>query len=250
MKFVLFSIVAFSIVFFSCDQEEKNSDDSKRAIYQMPMLENSPEINAVWSKEPWEIIEPLQIGHFMGDKPDHFPLTQAKLGYDEKALFIIFKVDDQYVKAVYDQDQDPVYKDSCVEFFFTPEDNSANGYFNLEMNCGGTMLFQHQMIPREGHVKISKEDIEKIEVAHSLPKIVDPEINKKTTWVVEYRIPFEVLEKYHSFSKPENGQIWRANFYKCADDSSHPHWLTWSPVDFPRPNFHLPEYFGILEFRD
>jgi len=41
---------------------------------------------------------------------------------------------------------------------------------------------------------------------------------------------------------------WRANFYKCADSTSHPHWLTWSPVDHPTPHFHLPAFFGTLEF--
>ena len=47
---------------------------------------------------------------------------------------------------------------------------------------------------------------------------------------------------------PEPGVGWRANLYKCADDSSHPHWLTWAHVDNPTPDFHLREFFGILRF--
>jgi len=41
-----------------------------------------------------------------------------------------------------------------------------------------------------------------------------------------------------------------ANFYKCADKLQHPHWLNWSPVDFPKPNFHLPQSFGVLELNE
>ena len=44
------------------------------------------------------------------------------------------------------------------------------------------------------------------------------------------------------------GQTWRANFYKCADASVFPHWLTWSRVGLPEPDFHQPAFFGTLEF--
>jgi hypothetical protein len=157
-------------------------------------------------------------------------------------------VEDQYVMAKHQNHQDPVYKDSCVEFFFTPGTDVSEGYFNLEMNCGGTMLFHHQVVPRKDAISISEEDINRIQVVASLPERVEPEIQEKITWQVAYRIPFAILEKYHSFDPPETGTVWRANFYKCADETSHPHWLTWSPIDRPTPDFHRPEYFGKLQF--
>ena len=116
------------------------------------------------------------------------------------------------------------------------------------MNCGGTALFNFQTEPWTNRVEIAKADFDKIEIAHSMPKIVTPEIRQDTTWMLEYRIPFDFLEKYSPVVKPEPGVKWRTNFYKCADNSSHPHWLTWSKVDYSRPNFHLPHYFGELEF--
>ncbi len=217
--------------------------------YKVQRISMQPEINAVWDKMPWNGIEPIQIKQFMGDKPEHFPFTQAKVAYDNTAIYVIFRVEDRYVKAVAGKNQGPVYLDSCVEFFFSPEDGIKEGYFNLEMNCGGNMLFHHQMEPRTRQTLISEEHIQQVEVAHTLPEIVNPEIVGDTTWIVEYRIPFSVLSNYHSFPTPEAGSVWRANFYKCADETSHPHWLTWAPIDFPRPNFHLPQYFGLLEFQ-
>ncbi len=218
--------------------------------YKVQKISMQPEINAVWDKMPWSRIEPIQIKQFMGDKPEHFPFTQAKVAYDNTAIYVIFRVEDKYVKAVAGKNQGPVYLDSCVEFFFSPEDGIKEGYFNLEMNCGGNMLFHHQMEPRTKQTLLSEDHIAQVEVATTLPEIVDPEIVEDTTWVVEYRIPFSVLSHYHSFSNPEAGSVWRANFYKCADKTSHPHWLTWSPIDFPTPNFHVPEYFGVLEFQE
>lgn len=250
MKFVLITMISVVISLTACTHIEEKSDSHDQSVYQVSKFSSSPQINAVWDKKPWNDIKALQIGYFMGERPEHFPFTQAKIGYDESSLYVIFRVEDKYVKAVHSNYQDPVFKDSCVEFFFTPGGDLNAGYFNLEMNCGGTMLFHHQKKPRTDRTSISEEDVKKVTVAHSLPKLIDPEIEEKTTWVVEYRIPFSLLKNYHEFSKPESGTTWRANLYKCADDTSHPHWLTWTKVDFPTPNFHLPEYFGLLEFQE
>jgi hypothetical protein len=58
-----------------------------------------------------------------------------------------------------------------------------------------------------------------------------------------------MINKYIKIDQPAKGVQWRANFFKCADKTSHPHWLTWNQVVNPVPKFHMPEYFGILEFQ-
>ena len=42
------------------------------------------------------------------------------------------------------------------------------------------------------------------------------------------------------------GQAWRGNFFKCAEDNSHPHWAAWAPVN--EFNFHQPACFGTIRF--
>lgn len=226
-----------------------NQEQLSTSMYEVAKVDRPITIDANWDKPVWQGISPLQIKNYMGEKPEHFPEVQAKLAYDDEAIYVIFKVNDRYVKAVAQKNQDGVFKDSCVEFFFSPETDSKKGYFNLEMNCGGKMLFHHQMKPRTDSRHISPEAIDQIDVAHSLPAMVDPEITDPVTWTVEYRIPFEILKEYHDYDTPQSGTVWRANLYKCGDDTSHPHWLTWAPVDFPRPNFHLPDSFGELKFQ-
>jgi hypothetical protein len=242
-RFIL-SLSLFCIL-AGCKPAEEVEEGSR---YQVTRLQEKPEINAIWEKAPWTGIKPLQLSHYMGEEPEHFPFTEAKIAYDNLAIYVIFRVKDKYVKSIHTEHQDPVYTDSCVEFFFSPEENSSKGYFNLEMNCGGTMLFHHQTEPRNNQTPIADEDIEFVEVAHSLPELVDPEIQEETTWCVEYRIPYSVLGKYWDFPTPESGVLWRANLYKCADNTSHPHWLTWAPIDLPGPDFHQPDFFGFLEF--
>ncbi len=243
MKALSLLIILFIATSFSPANKKSGS------AYKIQKLKTPPKIDAVWDKAPWNKIVAIPITNYMGEKPDHIPFTQAKIAYDNSALYVIFRVEDRYVKAVHKNNQEMVCKDSCVEFFFSPGNNSKKGYFNIEMNCGGVFLFNYQLTPKSERIKISDEDIQQIEVAHTMPKLVEQEIEDKTTWIVEYRIPFSILKKYYSFTAPESGTVWRANFYKCADHTSHPHWLTWAPVDYPTPNFHLPEYFGMVEFQ-
>jgi len=230
--------------------------EEKKMQYLVPRLASAKgehkkfTVDANWNKPVWQNVEPLELTYFMGDRPEHFPRTQAKLLYDDEALYVIFRVEDRYIRAVAEQHQGNVYLDSCVEFFFAPADDVEKAYFNLEMNCGGTILLHYQTIPRIEPIKLTKEDLALIQVSSTQPKIVDPEITSPTVWSVEYRLPLSILKKYYpSFVQPESGVTWRANFYKCADRTSHPHWLTWAKVGHPSPNFHIPKFFGRIVFQ-
>ncbi len=243
-------MILFSTALLSGLVTEQSDAGEKPMIYKVARVKQKIAVNALWDGDFWRDVESLSLKHFMGAKPEHFPKVQAKLAYDDKSVYVIFQVDDRYVRAVAKKHQDAVFRDSCVEFFFTPSGNVAQGYFNLEMNCGGTMLFYYQRAPSQSSVPISGADLSRIKVSHSLPKIIDPEIADPTQWTVAYRLPVAMFSKYFSarIQQPAPGITWRANLYKCADDTSHPHWLTWSPVNFAEPDFHRPHSFGSLVF--
>ena len=113
------------------------------------------------------------------------------------------------------------------------------------------MTFRHQQGQTSDVVHVSEADCQSIDVFHSEPKIVEPEKKQPTTWVVQYSIPLALLEKYCKVVRPAPGVVWKGNFYKCAEQTSHPHWLNWAPIDKEpaAAGFHLPELFGTLEFK-
>lgn len=201
-----------------------------------------------WSGPLWRDVPALAIDNVMGDPPAYRPRVQAKLVYDPKRLLVIFRVEDRFVRSVVTRYQGPVCTDSCVELFFTPGADIGAGYFNIETNCGGTVLFMHQKGRGVGNVAVSAGDAAELSVHHSMPAVVDPEIADPTEWWVEYQVPYSVLSRYAPVAIPAPGVSWKANLYKCADQCSHPHWLTWSLVDWQRPDFHRPEFFGTLSF--
>ena len=209
----------------------------------------SPGLDADWHGPVWGGLDALSLNGFLGsDPPAHRPRTHVKTAYDSDALHWIFRVEDRYVRAVAARHQDAVCRDSCVEFFFVPGPDIAQGYFNLEINCGGTVLFHWQPVPKRDVVVVAEADVAALGVAASLPKIVDPEIGEPTVWTVACRLPMAVLQRYAPVVAPGHGVAWRANFYKCGDATSHPHWLTWAPVDPSSFGFHRPDIFGELVF--
>lgn len=217
-------------------------------VYTVTRINQPVEINAEWDKEPWNSIPSIYLNNHMGDNPDPRPEVHTKVAYDDEAVYVIFHVQDQFVRCVVDEYQGPVSRDSCVEFFFTPGTDVSEGYYNLETNCGGTALFAFQEERGVGRISIPESDFESVDLAHSMPSIVDPEITEPVTWTIEYRLPIEILTGYMDITKPESGVEWRANFYKIASGTSHPHYLTWTFVDNPTPQFHLPEFFGTIIF--
>lgn len=240
-----FLLISCSIV--EPEQKVKMMEPSK---YQVNKLAEPMAIDANWDKAQWQKTKPIDIKLFMGEKPSHLPKVQAKALYDGEHIYIIFRAEDRYVRSVATEYHGAVWEDSCVEFFFTPGGDISEGYFNLEVNCGGTILCSHRTSREENVKMLETNDCARIEIAHSLPKVVDPEITEPVTWTLEYRVPIEMLEKYTQVTRPAPGVTWGANFFKCGDKTSHPHWLTWSYIANETPDFHRPEYFGTLEFVD
>jgi hypothetical protein len=220
----------------------------KQNTYRVPRMMDNPAIDADWNKSAWKEVAPATLEYYMGDEPAHQPKVQVRAAYDDRDLYLIWKVEDKYVLAKCTKHQQEVCRDSCVEFFFTPvSDPKERGYFNLETNCAGVKFFGTH-VAGSNSKKLTADDFATVVTATSLKGPIESEIAQPTTWTVEYKIPLSLLEKFTKIERPKPGVTWRANFYKCADESSHPHWLTWSPVTHAEPSFHLPKYFGILAF--
>jgi hypothetical protein len=233
-------------------QQDKDSTmmvrNTEKSVYKVNRLDGEIKVDGDWTKPVWEKVPVLEITHYMGNKPSFLPSTFAKLLYDDENIYGIFLVKDKFVHCLVQETNGHVSGDSCVEFFFSPDASKPLFYFNLEINCGGVPLMQYVTLPRKEYVFLDEVEINKVEIAHSLPRKVLTEIEEDTTWTIEFKLPLNVLVQYAPISHPQKGVKWKANFYKTASTTSNPHYLTWSHVDNPRPDFHLPQFFGVLEF--
>ena len=216
--------------------------------YRIPFTESLPKPSGAWDGPVWDKIPALPIACFRPEGSRHYPKTNAKLTYNSEKISCIFQVQDQYTTCIHTTNQSPVCQDSCVECFVQPKPDY--GYFNFEFNCGGTLLASYVTDPTrigtglKEYAYLSDREIEKIEIFASLPRKVHPEIQHPLTWYLEFSVPFSVFENYLGPLATIRGRQWKANFYKCGDRTSHPHWASWSPVD--ELNFHLPDCFGTV----
>ncbi|MDZ4859171.1 MAG: carbohydrate-binding family 9-like protein [Candidatus Hydrogenedentes bacterium] len=224
---------------------------SQNNVYTIKPATARPHLDGQWDSPIWQAAETAHIAWFHPMSSDHHPDARARVLYSDEGLHIIFRVLDRYVRSITTDYMGPVYKDACVEFFVQPR--AGKGYFNFEMNCGGTLLLSYVTeVEVEGKKKKNYEEMpweygKQVEVFHSMPKTVEPEHTEAVEWRIEYRIPFGIFEKYLGPLGNVAGQEWRGNFYKCAENNSHPHWGAWSPVG-EQLNFHQPDKFGVIKF--
>jgi hypothetical protein len=137
-----------------------------------------------------------------------------------------------------------VCEDSCVEFFVSPGEDGI--YYNMEFNGIGTCLLGSGT-GRANRVKADPGIISNIRRKASPGRDPISERKGKFSWTTTIAIPPAVF--FHHNVKDFKGRIFRANFYKCGDKLSVPHYLTWNPVLTSKPDFHQPDFFGILKFQ-
>jgi hypothetical protein len=221
-----------------------------RMTYTIRRVRAQPEFRGEWDGAAWGHANVLETAHFHAKSSDHRPRTHAKVLYDDSGIYVLIRVADRYVKSVETHHQGRVWLDSCVEFFVQP---TANNYFNIEVNCGGAILMYSMPIPPRGpdgkfagHRVLTPDELAMIRVYHSMPKATPIEIAGPVEWCVEYFVPNALLERYVGPLDSPAQRRWRGNFYKCGDDTSHPHWASWNPIE--RFDFHQPECFAPLVF--
>lgn len=253
-KFGLALLTALYVVFDASARgervvEEKNVDSPAYLVGRTAL---KPALDGNWEGPVWKDVPALDISHFYETHvSDHRPKTQAKVLFDESGLYIHFRVEDRYVRSIETEYHGKVWEDACVEFFVQPLPD--RGYFNFEINCGGTMLLSYKESPTWKGASLREEGqvpwalAKTVEIFHTLPEKVEPEITEPVVWHVEYHIPFAVFDAYLGERGAPAGQTWCANFYKCAENNTHPHWASWSRVE-GELNFHKPEYFAPITF--
>jgi hypothetical protein len=173
----------------------------------------------------------------------YLPDVGVQIAYNYNELFLQYKVNEQSVKAEQGANNSKVWTDSCVEFFLSPDRNDV--YYNLEMNCIGTALlgFRKKGDPTE---HAPDELINSIRRISTLGNTTFHEKKEQTAWKITVAIPWKVFFKHNL--TPVKGKKMRGNFYKCGDELSVPHFVSWTKIDSEKPAFHMPEFFGGLEF--
>jgi Carbohydrate-binding family 9 len=193
------------------------------------------EISVVLDKMKLHAIQKMPWPEF-----SYKPMVTFSIAYTSDCILLKFFVKENSIQVMHHTDNSPVHEDSCVELFISFYNDKE--YYNLEFNCEGVCLVGFGKDGLQRHL-IEMEMIRKI---RRLAIIQSPERNKTVNWELTLMIPFEIF-MHHQISSLKDSYC-RGNFYKCGDKLPVPHFLTWNNISAQVPDFHLPDFFGLIHF--
>lgn len=211
-----------------------------------------PRIDASSSSPLHEIAERLQsegsrfrLEEVPWSAYPYAPLAEVGIGHTDDAICVRYSVREQSVLAEKTETNAQVSEDSCVELFLSPVHSDL--YYNFEWNCIGTCL-AGVGTERHGRELLPPEIIGGVRRISSLGDRPFAERRQETAWSLLAVIPVAAFVRHDI---PQlSGAVMTGNLYKCGDRLSVPHYVTWSPIETPAPDFHRPEQFGEIHFEE
>lgn len=174
----------------------------------------------------------------------YLPDVKLRIAHTGDAILLHFAVDEQAARAEISEDNQPVYFDSCVEFF-AQLDPTKKEYYNFEANCIGRMLAMRGISQSE-RCNAPASALARIDRWSSLGTEPFGLADTPTHWELALVIPVEAF--FLDTVTDLSGSTLRGNFYKCGDKLPVPHFTSWAPVDTPQPLFHVPACFAPIYF--
>lgn len=162
--------------------------------------------------------------------------AQAQICYDETGLYVHMNAEEKDIRAEINQPLQPVCFDSCLEFFFCPDEDDPR-YLNFEINPN-CFTFIGVSFCRSDNTRICPAKEEQLFCKRSR--------YTENGWEVYYTIPLEFLRVLFPHCVLRSGVRIRANCYKCGEKTVNPHYLSWNPVVSEQPDYHRPQDFGLM----
>ena len=161
------------------------------------------------------------------------PQTTFTIAHTDQMLYVRFEVKGEVPLATKTEDLQLVNEDACVEIFIGDADNTH--YWNFEFNPAGVCNASHR--------KERKVDVVRLNAEQLLSIKRFPVQLCAAHWSLLVGIPSALidLDLAHEHAR-------RANLYKCGDKTPMKHYASWNPINALAPAFHLPEFFGEIQF--
>jgi len=201
------------------------------------LLKKSVAVEGFPEQDWWERAPAIRFERdWRGEKADPQRATEVRLLWNEQTLFLRFLA--RYRELHVFQDaradgwRDELWERDVAEAFLQPDANETRVYKELEVSPNGFWI------------DLNIAHGEKEEMRSGLRRRVVQDTAAQT-WTAELAVPLQSLTPmFH----PKRS--WRANFFRVEGKTEPRFYSAWSPTFSPAPNFHVPEAFGHLEFRE
>ena len=196
------------------------------------------EISRVQGAPDWQNVPCVAIDNHLWS--DVYSISaSAQVAWDENNLYVRLQAREQDMLRRYCVDFDPVYLDSCLEFFFCPTEGDDH-FFNFEMNPNGALLVG---FGKDRHLRTRPEPAQWENLRKTL--LTAPFVTADG-WGITLQIPVSFVHTFVPEFRLYPGKVLRCNFFKCGDETEMPHFIAWNPIEIESPDFHRPDFFGQM----
>ena len=200
---------------------------------------NAPIGEADFENHVWQQCQPVRIEHYWSGEPAMASRhAEARICWSDEAL---------HVRFVGRQEEPPIVTDHPVtdkktlglwerdvcEIFLAPDPERPWRYFEFEAAPTGEWVDLGIVVKPEGR----ETDWDFVSGFTSAAKLEGERL------LVGMRIPWS-----EAIPKPQPGDAWRVNVFRCVGPEAPERYLAWLPTRTPEPAFHVPEVFGALRF--
>ncbi len=177
--------------------------------------------------------------------------THARVLWDDEFLYIAFVGDDVELHGTMTKRDENLWEEHEVYEVFLDADGTGQSYLEFEINPVNALVdlvLPYADKPRQ--LEGCKDwDSKGLQWATQVQGTVEAGEQDDTGWSVEMALPLnEVLDAEEV--PPPVGTIWRLNLYRMDRTGEDTEFQAWSPTMTPKPNYHVPERFGKLEFAE
>lgn len=169
-------------------------------------------------------------------EPDNGCRMQAQVLWSDEGLHVHLFTTEKDIRAENHSPYDMICEDSCMEFFFRPDEDDDR-YFNFETNLNGWF-----------YLGIGHDRFDSVRLFPDNQKeLLDVQPRKtEDGWETYYTIPLSFLRIFFPGLTFESGKKIYCNFFKCGDFTVHPHYMSWNPMSTEEPDFHRTCDFGLM----
>jgi alpha-galactosidase len=185
----------------------------------------------------WKTASPIHFNaDWQGHNADPQRETEVRLLWTPEFLFVKFRARFREITVFPDAEpsgrRDHLWDRDVAEVFLQPDSSDPLLYKEFEVSPNGMWI------------DLDLSHGQKSNLRSGLRRRV--QLNKETsTWIAELAIPMKSLTP--SFDPTA---IWRANFFRVEGSAEPRFYSAWQPTRTPQPNFHVPEAFGNLIFKE
>ena len=187
---------------------------------------------------------------WLHDEAEPVQATEARMLWSPEDLFIVYKCADPFIGAEIVEHDGATYLEDTVEIFATPNADDVYKYYGYEMNVLGTLL-DYVTFWRDGERLSggSGWQSEGVRIATTIDGTLNDHSDKDSGWILEIAIPFDNFRHLGGRIPPWDGDRWRLNLNRCAGRTAG-QYAMWSDSGTPKPQFHVPERFGVAVFSE